>query len=187
MGIAELIILSLGLAMDAFAVSVGKGLAVGKIKIKHVLAAGLWFGGFQAFMPLLGYLLGSSVRKYIEAYDHWIAFALLAFIGINMIREALAKNEDYSPSMKFKEMLVLAVATSIDALTAGISIAVTGADIVLSCIFIGVITFILSCAGIYFGSRFGRKFRKQAGIAGGVILILIGLKILLNHLGVIGF
>ena len=174
--------------MDAFAVSVCKGLAVGRVRPKHMAVAGLWFGGFQALMPLLGFYLGTFFRAYIEKADHWVAFVLLSLIGANMLREAFSK-EDEKPadaSFGFRTMLVMAVATSIDALAAGIALAMEeGADVFLSVACIGVTTFAFSAAGVKIGSVFGEKYKAKAEIAGGVILILLGLKILLEHLGLL--
>ena len=183
------LLLGVGLSMDAFAVSVCKGLAVGKVKPKHMALAGAWFGGFQALMPLIGYYLGSFFRSYIEKADHWVAFILLVLIGANMLREAFSK-EDEKPadaSFGFKTMLVMAVATSIDALAAGIALAMEeNANIFVSVACIGVTTFVFSAVGVKVGSVFGEKYKTKAEIAGGVILILLGVKILLEHLGVIG-
>ncbi len=176
--------------MDAFAVAICKGLAVKKAGIRQMALAGLWFGGFQALMPFLGYLFGSTLKEYVEKYDHWIAFILLGLIGANMIKEALSKDEDCessSASMGFKEMLTLAVATSIDALIVGIGYAfLPDVNIGAAVGFIGVITFVLSAIGIKIGNIFGTKFKAKAEITGGVILILMGLKILLEHLGILG-
>jgi len=180
MGTLELILLSVGLAMDAFAVSVCKGLALQKIRIKHMLICGAWFGGFQALMPLLGWLLGSRFSRYIEKFDHWIAFILLALIGANMIREAVSgKEEDVDSSLKFGEMFLMAVATSIDALAVGVSFAFLNVSIVPAVTCIGVITFVISAIGVKIGSIFGARYKARAEIAGGVILIIIGLRILL--------
>lgn len=176
--------------MDAFAVSICKGLSVGKIKPKHMITAGLWFGGFQALMPAVGYLFGSTLKVYVEKYDHWIAFILLGLIGANMIKEALSKDdceECSGASMGIKEMFTLAVATSIDALIVGVGYAfLPDVNIVAAVGFIGIITFVLSGIGIKIGNIFGLKFKKKAELAGGIILILMGTKILLEHLGVIG-
>lgn len=187
MTLYELFILAVGLSMDAFSVAVCKGLSVHRVQKKHYLIVGAWFGGFQALMPAIGYLLGSTFSKYIEAYDHWVAFVLLAFIGGNMLREAFSKKEEDAPdaSFAFKSMLVLAVATSIDALAVGVSFALLpNVNIVAAVLFIGVVTFLLSAVGLKVGNVFGAKYKSRAEIAGGVILILIGLKILLEHLGV---
>lgn len=189
MGILELLLLAIGLSMDAFAVSVCKGLSTQKLTTKHYLLIGAWFGGFQALMPLIGYFLGSTFEQYIVTIDHWVAFVLLSIIGGNMLREGI-KNEDddVDPSFSFKTMIVLAVATSIDALAVGITFALLpDVNIVAAVSFIGVITFALSAVGLKVGNIFGLKYKSKAEIAGGVILILIGLKILLEHLGVINF
>lgn len=190
LSLATLFITAVGLSMDAFAVAVCKGLAVKKAGIKQMVLAGLWFGGFQALMPAIGYLFGSTLKEYVEKYDHWIAFILLGIIGANMIKEALSKDdcdECSSASMGIKEMFTLAVATSIDALIVGVGYAfLPDVNIVAAVGFIGIITFVLSAVGIKIGNVFGLKFKKKAEIAGGIILILMGLKILLEHLGVIG-
>ena len=189
MSLLELFILAVGLSMDAFAVSVCKGLALGKIKIRHMVIVGAWFGGFQALMPLIGWFLGSRFEQYIRAFDHWVAFVLLAAIGANMLREALGKEEDNEAdaSLGFKTMLLMAVATSIDALAVGVTFAFLQVRILPAVLFIGVTTFLLSALGVKAGSLFGSKYKKRAEIAGGVILILLGIKILLEHLGVISF
>ena len=186
MTILELFILAVGLSMDAFAVAVCKGLAIGRIQGKHVVIEGLWFGGFQALMPLIGYLLGSSFAEYIAAVDHWIAMILLCLIGGNMIREALGgedegADDDFGP----RAMVLLAVATSIDALAVGITFAFLEVSILPAAGLIGVTTFVISAAGTYIGAFFGSRFKKWAELAGGIILILIGLKILLEHLGIL--
>ena len=186
MGIIELFILAVGLSMDAFAVSVCKGLSLGKIKIKHMCIAGLWFGGFQALMPLIGYLLGSNFSELVAKYDHWIAFVLLALIGGNMIKEALGKEEDsMDNSMGFKAMLLLAIATSIDALAVGVTFAFLDVSIVPAISFIGVVTFVLSAIGVKAGSLFGYKYKSKAELCGGIILILLGIKILLEGIGIL--
>ncbi|MDO4303104.1 MAG: manganese efflux pump MntP family protein [Bacillota bacterium] len=189
MSLIELFLIAVGLSMDAFAVSVCKGLATPKLKTRHILLAGLWFGGFQALMPAIGYFLGSSFQKYITAFDHWIAFVLLSFIGGNMIYEALKKEEDTcNDSFSVKTMFVLAVATSIDALAVGITFALLpGVNIYAAVLFIGAVTFIFSGVGIKIGNIFGLKYKAKAEFAGGLILILIGIKILLEHLGIIPF
>lgn len=180
--------------MDAFAVAVCKGLSVFKFKPKHMFITGLWFGGFQGLMPFIGYLLGSTFEKYITPIDHWVAFVLLGIIGVNMIKEALGKDEECdcenSSDNPFavKTMFVMAVATSIDALAVGITFALLpGVNITAAVLFIGVITFALSCVGIKIGNVFGAKFKSKAELTGGIILILMGVKILLEHLGVINF
>lgn len=185
MGVLELIILSIGLAMDAFAVSICKGLSVKKVKPKHYLIVGGYFGGFQALMPLVGYLLGISFQQFIVSIDHWIAFILLGIIGINMIKESFGDDENVNASFSFKDMLPLAVATSIDALAVGITFAFLQVNIALAVTLIGVITFIFSAVGIKIGAIFGDKFKNKAELLGGVVLILIGLKILLEHLGIL--
>lgn len=189
MSLGELFIVAIGLSMDAFAVSVCKGLAVKKAGIKEMATAGLWFGGFQGLMPFIGYLLGTAFKDYIEKIDHWVAFVLLAIIGANMIKESLSKeDDDCCGSMGFKDMITLAVATSIDALAVGISFAILpDVNIGAAVSFIGVITFILSGVGIKIGNIFGAKYKSKAEFAGGLILILMGLKILLEHLEIIKF
>ncbi len=191
MGFFALLALGVGVSMDAFAVSICKGLSTKKAGWRGMLACGLWFGGFQALMPLIGYLLGSLFADTIEAADHWIAFALLALIGANMLKEAFSKKEECPCESKggdfsFKTMFTMAVATSIDALAVGVSLAMAGeVNIWLAIGIIGVTTGLFSAVGVKIGSVFGDKFEKKAQIAGGVILILLGLKILLEHLGVI--
>lgn len=189
MGLLELFLIAVGLSMDAFAVSICKGLSTQKLKIKHYLIIGAWFGGFQALMPTIGYFLGSTFEKYITSYDHWVAFVLLGFIGGNMIREGLSKEEEKAnDSFAVKTMAVLAVATSIDALAVGITFALLpDVNIVAAVSFIGAITFIISALGLKVGNIFGMKYKSKAEIVGGVILILIGVKILLEHLEVINF
>ena len=182
MGLAELFILAVGLAMDAFAVSICKGLSLGKIKWKHMCIAGAWFGGFQALMPLIGYFLGSFFADMITKYDHWIAFMLLVFIGISMIKEAIGE-EEIDACMDVKCMFLLAVATSIDALAVGVTFAFMKVNIIAAVLLIGIITFICSAVGIKIGSVFGTKYRAKAEIFGGAVLILIGLKILLEGVG----
>ncbi len=186
MGLLELFILAVGLSMDAFAVSVCKGLAMPKISVKKAVIVGIWFGGFQALMPALGYLLGSQFKDSITAVDHWIAFILLGIIGGNMIREACSGEcEKENDSLDIKTMFLLAVATSIDALAVGITFAFLKVNIVAAVSFIGATTFIISAAGVKIGNIFGTKYKAKAELAGGVILILLGLKILLEHLGVL--
>ena len=183
MDLLSLFLIAVGLSMDAFAVSVCKGLATPKYKLKYSMICGAWFGGFQALMPAVGYLLGVNFKKYITAIDHWIAFVLLALIGFNMIREAL-KNDDEGadPSFTAKSMSLLAVATSIDALAIGITFAFLDVNIVAAVHFIGVCTFVISAAGVKIGSAFGTRFKSKAEIAGGAILIILGLRILVEHL-----
>ena len=203
MTILELFILAVGLSMDAFAVAVCKGLAIGRIQGKHVVIVGLWFGGFQALMPLIGYLLGSSFAEYIAAVDHWIAmiFAeyiaavdhwiamiLLCLIGGNMIRESQDRDPEHvNPSLGVKTMFIMAVATSIDALAVGVTFAFLEVRILPAVSFIGVITFLLSALGVKIGSIFGTKYKSKAELLGGIILILLGIKILLEHLGYLPF
>lgn len=200
MGFVEVLLIGIGLSMDAFSVSVCKGLIARKFSWKTALTCGLWFGFFQALMPLVGYFLGSQFEQYITAVDHWIAFGLLFLIGANMIREAVfGKDEDeksviarsdatkQSTPLSFKTMLLLAIATSIDALAVGISFACIQVKIWSSVLIIGLTTFAFSVLGVKIGNVFGSKFEKSAGIIGGIILILIGLKILLEHLGIVAF
>ena len=186
MSILDLFILAVGLSMDAFAVSVCKGLSLGKIKPKHMCIAGAWFGGFQALMPLIGYFLGSFFAEMIEKYDHWVAFVLLAIIGGNMIKESFDKDEKVDSSMDVKSMLLLAIATSIDALAVGVTFAFLQVQIVPAVSFIGVITFIFSAVGVKIGSLFGTKYKSKAELFGGIVLVLIGIKILLEGIGVLG-
>ena len=189
MGIGELLLLAVGLSMDAFAVSVCKGLAMKKATVKAQLTCGIWFGSFQALMPVIGFFLGALFADAIEAFDHWVAFVLLGIIGINMLKEAFEKKEECdccNADMSVKTMFVMAVATSIDALAVGISLAMAGSvNIWLAAAFIGVCTCVLSALGVKIGNHFGSRYEKKAQIAGGIILILLGLKILLEHLGVI--
>ena len=189
MSFSELLLIAIGLSMDAFAVAVCKGLSVGKTKVKHYIITGLWFGGFQALMPFLGYLLGTTFEKYIVTFDHWIAFILLSVIGINMIKEGFSKEENETDaSFSFKNMFLLAIATSIDALAVGVTFALLpDVNIFHAVSLIGMTTFILSAIGIKIGSVFGMKYKSAAEITGGIILILMGAKILLEHLGVISF
>lgn len=182
MSIIELFIIAVGLSMDAFAVSVCKGLSVPRAKKSHLIITGLYFGGFQALMPLIGYLLGVNFRHMITSVDHWIAFILLALIGVNMIREAREESEELDASFSVKAMLPLAIATSIDALAVGITFAFLHVQIVPAITFIGVTTFILSVIGVKIGNLFGAKYKSYAEIAGGIVLILLGTKILLEHL-----
>ncbi len=187
MSLFELFWLAVGLSMDAFAVSVCKGLSLGKIKWKHMCIAGLWFGGFQALMPAAGYFLGSFFTVFINKCSHWVAFTLLLIIGGNMIKEALSKEEEeVDASMTIKSMFILAIATSIDALAVGVTFACMKVQIVWAVLFIGVVTFILSAVGVKVGSIFGMKYKSKAEIFGGMVLIIIGLKILLQGLGIIG-
>lgn len=184
MGFWELLALSVGLAMDAFAVSICKGLSIRKLKLSQALCVGLWFGVFQALMPLAGWLLGSAFTGLIQSVDHWVAFALLAVIGGNMLREGFrGDEEDCDPSLGFGVMLTLAVATSIDALAVGITFALVNVDIAPAVALIGVVTFAISAAGVKIGNLFGARYKSRAEIFGAIVLILIGLKILLEHLG----
>lgn len=188
MSVLEILILAVGLSMDAFAVSICKGLAVKRIDMGKAGIVGLWFGGFQALMPMIGYFLGSRFSNAIQSVDHWVAFMLLSLIGANMIREALSKDEDVgrdSGSLSFKTMLMLAVATSIDALAAGITFAFLNVNIALAAGMIGCTTCIISMAGAKVGSVFGTKYKSKAELTGGVMLILLGLKILLEHTGIL--
>ena len=205
MSFVEILLIGIGLSMDAFSVSICKGLTTKQFSWKMDLTCGLWFGFFQALMPLIGYFLGAQFEQYITAVDHWIAFGLLFLIGANMIREAVSeKNDDESviarsvsdeasqpelskSSPSVKTLLLLAIATSIDALAVGISFACIQVKIWSSILIIGVTTFLFSVLGVKIGNVFGSKFEKSAGIVGGIILILIGLKILLEHLGILNF
>lgn len=191
MGFGELMLLAVGVSMDAFAVSICKGLAMKKATLKAGLTCGVWFGGFQALMPLIGFLLGTLFAEAIQAIDHWVAFILLGFIGVNMLKEAFEKKCDceeseHNADLSVKTMFVMAVATSIDALAVGISLAMAGnVNIWTAAVFIGLCTFGFSAAGVKIGNVFGARFEKKAQLAGGLILILLGLKILLEHLGLI--
>lgn len=189
MGIIELLITAIALSMDAFAVAICKGLCVGKIKPKHMVICGLWFGGFQALMPLIGYFLGNAFADYINAYDHWIAFVLLGFIGGKMILEALQREEpacdcDYNDSaFGVKTMLTMAIATSIDALAVGVGFAILpDVNIAFAVSSIGVITFLFSAVGVKIGSIFGAKYKFVAELVGGIALVGMGIKILIEHL-----
>ncbi|MBE6801128.1 MAG: manganese efflux pump [Ruminococcaceae bacterium] len=190
MNIIEIILLAISLSMDAFAVALCKGLALKKIDLKSCAIVGLWFGAFQGLMPLLGYLLGSTFADKINSIDHWIAFVLLALIGGNMIKESFDKDEEnVNCSLGAKAMLVMAIATSIDALAVGVSFAFTDFEpdwfVYIAFTLIGIITFSLSSIGVKIGNIFGTKYKSKAEFAGGLILILLGLKILLEGLGVI--
>ena len=184
MGFLELLLLAVGLSMDAFAVSICKGLSMKRASLRSCTICGGWFGGFQALMPLLGFALASLFAEAIRDFDHWIAFGLLAVIGINMLKEAFSKDdEDADDDLSFKTMLLLAIATSIDAMAVGISLAMAGnVDIVLAVLLIGAVTFVLSAAGVKIGNIVGNRYEKKAQIAGGVILIFLGIRILLEHL-----
>ena len=192
MSIFGIILMAVALAMDAFAVAICKGLATKEVKIKHMVIVGAWFGSFQALMPFIGCTIGAAFLSYIEAVDHWIAFVLLAFIGGNMIKEALSKEEECDctdASLSFRVMLTMAIATSIDALAAGVglSVALDGlGQIIFAVLSIGVITFLLSALGVKIGNVFGSKYKFLAELSGGIVLVGMGLKILLEHLGVLG-
>lgn len=188
MELIDLFFTAIGLSMDAFAISVCKGLSVTRVKPSHFLTAGAYFGGFQAIMPLIGYFLGISFRSLVEGIDHWIAFVLLGIIGANMIRESFGKEEDNcNCSFGARAMLPLAIATSIDALAVGVTFSFLNVNIIPAVSFIGVTTFILSMAGIYLGNRFGSRYSSKAELVGGVVLVIMGIKILLEHLGIISF
>ena len=190
MGILELFVLAVGLSMDAFAVSICKGLSLGRIRVKHMCIAGAWFGGFQALMPLIGYYLGSFFAEMITKYDHWIAFVLLLFIGGKMVWESFKGEAEetacaVSVTLDYKQLLLMAVATSIDALAVGVTFAFLNVDILPAVTVIGCTTFVISLAGVVIGTFFGARLQRWAEIAGGVILILLGGKILLEHLGIL--
>lgn len=188
MGLVEIILIAFGLAMDAFAVSVCKGLAMKKMDWKKACIIGLYFGVFQALMPLIGYFLGIGFESKIEKVDHWVAFILLCFIGLSMIKEALKGSEkEADDKIDFKTMIVLSIATSIDALAIGITFAFFEVNIIVAASLIGIITLIISAIGVKIGNKFGGKYENKAEILGGVILILLGLKILLEHLGIVKF
>lgn len=183
MTLFELFLIAVGLSMDAFAVSICKGLSMQKLNKKHALIIGLYFGGFQALMPFIGYSLGVHFQEAIVAYDHWIAFILLCLIGINMIKESKSDEEEsVDASVDFKEMIVLAIATSIDALAIGVTFAFLQVNIAPAVSFIGIITFTLSVIGVKVGNVFGMKYKSKSEFAGGLILVLIGVKILIEHL-----
>ena len=190
MGILEFFLTGVGLSMDAFAVSICKGLGMRRVNYRHTLIIALFFGGFQALMPLAGWLLGRQFEQYIVAVDHWIAFGLLAIIGGNMLRDAFRPDEQSQDGcgcdrLDLRELLLMAIATSIDALAVGISFAFLRVNIWLAITVIGLTTFVICTAGVFVGNRFGTRYQKRATIAGGVILILLGLKILLEHLGIL--
>ena len=187
MSILELFIIAVGLSMDAFAVSICKGLSVQRLEWKHAFLAGLYFGGFQALMPAIGYVLGVQFESLITSIDHWIAFVLLLIIGGKMIQESLEEPEELDDSFAVKTMLMLAVATSIDALAMGVTFAFLRVNIVAAVLFIGMTTFLFSAAGIKIGNVFGLRYKSKAELAGGIILILMGTKILLEHLGILTF
>lgn len=187
MGALELFVTAVGLAMDAFAVAVCKGLSIRSLKLYHALLVGLWFGLFQGLMPALGYLLGSAFADVIQSVDHWVAFALLSIIGGNMVREALTEGDACSldPSLSVATMFLLSVATSIDALAVGVTFAFLRVDILLAVLFIGGITFTISAVGVKAGQLFGARYQSRAELLGGGVLMLMGLKILLEHLGLL--
>ncbi len=189
MGIVELILLSIGLGMDAFAVSICKGISMKKMDWKKAIIIGLYFGGFQALMPVIGYFLGSAFESIITNIDHWIAFVLLGIIGAKMIKDSLGleNNENINDDVDVKSMVILAIATSIDALAVGITFAFLKVNLLLAITFIGIITFVLSVIVTKIGNRFGDKYENTAELFGGIILILLGLKILLEHLNIINF
>lgn len=187
MSILEILLLGIGLSMDAFAVSICKGLSAKRLQTRHYLIIGAWFGGFQALMPTIGFFLGSTFEQYITAFDHWVAFVLLSAIGAGMIKESLSKEESNgNDSFSFKTMLLLALATSIDALAVGITFAFLQVNMYIALPLIGGVTFLLSFAGVKLGHAFGAKYKSKAECLGGLVLILIGLKILLEHLGFLG-
>lgn len=186
MGIIDIFLIGIGLSMDAFAVSICKGLAMKKIDWKKMIIIGLYFGGFQAIMPAIGYILGSTFEGIVTRVDHWIAFVLLLLIGLNMIKEVFEKDSNKcNDKIDFKTMLVLAIATSIDALAIGITFAFLNVNIILAITIIGIITFFTSLIGVKVGNKFGNKYEKKAEFIGGLILILIGIKILIEHLGIL--
>ena len=186
MSFLELFLIAVGLAMDAFAVSVCKGLSLGKINLRNMCIAGLWFGGFQALMPAVGFFCGSFFADFVNSFSHWIAFVLLLFIGGNMIKESREGDEECcDASMDVKTMLMLAIATSIDALAVGVSFAFMKVNILVAVMLIGVVTFIISAAGVKIGSLFGTRYKSRAELAGGLVLICIGIKVLLEGLGIV--
>lgn len=189
MSFIETLLIGIGLSMDAFSVSICKGLTTKKFSLKMAVICGLWFGGFQALMPLIGYFLGIQFEDLIASFDHWIAFGLLALIGLNMIREAISGQEENKEdgALDIKTMLLLAIATSIDALAVGVSFAALKENIWHAILVIGLTTFIFSAIGVKIGNVFGSKYEKKAAITGGIILIIIGVKILLEHLGLVNF
>lgn len=187
MGFAEIILISVGLAMDAFAVSICKGVSFRKMDWKKAGIVGVYFGGFQGLMPVLGYLLGIGFESKIKSVDHWIAFVLLSFIGLSMIKEAFGDKEETDDKVDFKSMVVLAIATSIDALAIGVTFAFLSVNIIFAAATIAILTFIISMIGVKIGNVFGNKYQSKAEIVGGAILILLGIKILLEHLGILAF
>lgn len=188
MGIAELLLIAAGLSMDALAVSLCKGLAMKKLKLSHASVIALFFGGFQMLMPVIGWFIGSRFEKYITEYDHWVAFFLLLIIGGKMIIDAVREKDDGKDEpyrLDIKELFVLAIATSIDALAVGVAFAAMQVHILSSALVIGVTTFTLSLAGVFVGHKFGAKYKSKAALVGGAVLILIGVKILLEDFGLI--
>ena len=185
MGLWELFVIALGLSMDAFAVAVCKGLSMQKFEIKKAVIIGLYFGIFQGVMPILGFLLGGTFAETIEKYDHWVAFILLGMIGINMIREAFDKDEEVNDKVDFKSMIWLAIATSIDALTVGITFSFLKVNIWFVSLLIAMVTYVLSVLGVLIGNKFGCKYKAKAEVTGGIILLLMGVKIVLEHLTII--
>lgn len=183
MGVAEILLIGFGLAMDATAVSIGKGLSVKRVDISHILKVGFWFGGFQALMPIVGYLLTKQFASFVVGIDHWIAFGLLILIGLNMIRETIwGDKDDSNDNFSVRTMALMAVATSIDALAVGVSFAFINANIWSASAIIGVVTFALSAMGLYLGRKIGSRLGSKAGLLGGLVLIGIGIKILIEHL-----
>lgn len=185
MGVVELLSIGVGLAMDALAVAVGKGLSMKRLSLKNAGLVGFYFGFFQALMPVIGYFLGIGFKDYITSIDHWVAFILLGLIGANMIKEAFGDEEDVDDDLSFKTMLILAIATSIDALAVGITFAFLQVNILYAALIIGVTTFVISVIGVKIGHVFGLKYKSKAEIAGGIILIAMGCKILLEHLNIL--
>ena len=185
MGFGDLLLIGIGLSMDAFAVAIGRGLSLQKVKPQQALTVGLYFGGFQALMPLIGYFLGSRFENLIRSFDHWCVFGLLAVIGINMIRESFGDFEKAGRSEDHQQLIVLALATSIDALAAGIGFGAMGINIGMAISVIGIITFVLSTIGVWLGHALGHKYQSRAEFVGGLVLIGIGIKTLLEHLNVI--
>lgn len=188
MSFIELLILAIGLAMDAFAISICKGLSFGKLKLKHYLIVGAYFGGFQFGMTVAGYYIGINFSSFIEAFDHWVVFGLLMLIGLNMIRESLDKNDDeINDKLDVKTMVLLAIASSIDALAVGVSFAFIHVEIFYTAAVIGIVVFVLSVLGVKIGSIFGAKYKRRAEMIGGIVLCLMGVKVLLSDLGLIPF
>lgn len=186
MGALEILLISVGLAMDAFAVSICKGLSMRRMSWKKAIIVALYFGIFQGIMPIIGYFLGTSFQSLVTKIDHWIAFGLLTFIGANMLKESFSKEqENCNDKVDFKTMIILAVATSIDALAVGITFAFLNVNLLFASLMIGIVTFIISVIGVKIGNKFGDKYERKAETVGGLILIIMGVKILLEHLGVI--